>query len=147
MLILTACTPAVSNPTNPTNNPATQTTGISATSSLKDLKGKPTVVLFGSTGCPHCRDAMPDFESKIYTPNKDIANVWVNVVDGKDGKKFENDVIAQGFNKNLVFNDITGEECGYVPSWLILDKDGKLAESACGNGDMDMVANKLQELL
>jgi thiol-disulfide isomerase/thioredoxin len=139
---------ACSMPNLSDENTKTKSTVINEQSKLKDFYGKPSIILFGGTYCPHCKKAIPDFEKTIYTPYKDKANIWVNVVDGKDGKKFDNNVIAQGFNPNLKYNDITGEDCKYVPSWLILDSNGKVVLSSCGNKKtMDDMENTLKGLL
>lgn len=102
-------------------------------SKLKDFFGKPSVIMFGGTYCPHCRRAIPTYESDIWAIYKEKANIWVNVIDGKDGKKFETDILPQGYNANLNFNDITEGDCRHVPSWVILSPEGKVELSSCGS--------------
>lgn len=103
---------------------------ITSTSKLEDFYGKPSVILFGSTGCSHCRSAVPVFKTQVYEKYKNDVNIWINVI---DQKKFDVENIPQGFNNNLAFNRITGKVCNYVPSWVVLDKEGKVVLTSCGN--------------
>lgn len=121
---------------------------ITVSSNLDDFQGKPSVLYFGGTFCPHCVTGVPIVKAKVYDQYKDKINVWVNVVDGQDGSKFKIDEIPQGYNSKLVFNDIVGEKCGYVPSWILLDKDAKVVLYSCGSErPIEEMIAKIQELL
>ncbi|MBW2998347.1 hypothetical protein KY321_02300 [Candidatus Woesearchaeota archaeon] len=117
---------------------------ISQFSSLDDFKGKPSMILFASTTCPHCVDSVPVLRDDIYLDYKNDTNIWINVV---NKRRFVTDV-PQGFNKRLDFQEITGQECNYVPSWLILDENGNLVDSSCGSQkDLKIVKEILNELV
>jgi thiol-disulfide isomerase/thioredoxin len=118
---------------------------VTTDSTLADLQGAPTVILFGGTYCPHCVKSIPEYAELIWEPYHKQANLWVNVI---DKKKFDNDVIAQGYNTNLKYNDITGENCNFVPSWVVLNAQGEVSESSCGSSKgIDEMAEVLKSLL
>ena len=96
---------------------------------IQAFLGKPSVIFLAGTFCPHCQDAMPKYETEVWDKYNEEANIFVNVV---DKKKFPQERIAQGYEAALTFKILTGEDCGYVPSWVVLDKDGKLVDSSCG---------------
>jgi len=102
---------------------------ISANSKLTDFYDKPSVILFGGTFCSHCKSAIPVFKEKIYDVYSQEINIWINVV---DKGTFDIESIPQGYNPNLVFNDITNTKCEYVPSWIVLDEVGTVVTSSCG---------------
>lgn len=119
-------------------------TAIAETSQIQDFYGKPSVIFFASTGCPHCRKAVPDYQTKIYEQYDDKINVWLNVV---NGRKFST-TIPQGLNRNLRFDNIAGTNCAYVPSWVVLDSEGKPVLSSCGNTrSLDELSSALKDLL
>lgn len=99
---------------------------------LEEYKGKPTVILFASTSCPHCRDDVPEIEEKIFDEVGDKINVIINVVNGEGGERFKTK-IEQKADSSIDYKTLTGEECGYVPSWIVLDKDGSVVDKSCGN--------------
>ena len=112
---------------------------------VKKFLGKPTVIILAGTYCPHCQKAMPVFEEKVWDKYNSKANIFVNVV---DGKRFPQKRIGQGYDATLTFKTLVGKDCGYVPSWVILNKDGEVAKSACGSGKaMEVITNTLDELL
>jgi rhodanese-related sulfurtransferase len=112
---------------------------------LADYIGKPSVIILASTSCPHCRNAMPAFETDIWDVYKDKANIFVNV---GNGGVFPEERIAQGTKPKLSFDLLTDEECGYVPSFVVLDKDGEVALKSCGaEKNVEDIKAKLDELL
>jgi len=114
-------------------------------SNLEDFYGKPSVILFGGTYCGHCTAMVPEYKSKIWNEYNQTANIWVNVI---DNKKFAVDGIAQGYNANLDYSSITGDNCEYVPSFIVLDKDGAVALKSCGSEkSVSDIVSKLDELL
>jgi len=92
--------------------------------------GKPAVIIFAGTFCSHCVESMPEFETKIWDKYNKNVNIFVNVL---DKKRFKQNRISQGFDAELDFEKITGQKCEYVPSWVILDKEGKVQNKSCGN--------------
>jgi len=155
LVLFSACSPESQTTESKTNLPnqtgqkeTKNSTTVNEESNLEDFYGKPSVIVFAGTYCPHCRSAMPAFKAEIVDVFQDKINAWVNVIDGKGGKKFQISDIPQGFNPNLVFNDITKTQCQYVPSWLILDKEGKVSLSTCGSGKTTAdMAEELKSLL
>jgi thiol-disulfide isomerase/thioredoxin len=118
---------------------------INKDSTLNDFYGKPSVIVFGGTYCPHCRDAVPVFKEKVFEVYKEEVNIWVNVI---DGKMFDVEGIPQGLNNNVDYNAITGEECNYVPSWLVMDAEGNVTLSSCGNEkEMSDMIYAIQDLI
>ncbi len=112
---------------------------------VQKFLGKPTVIILAGTFCPHCQNAMPAFEKEVWDEYNSKANIFVNVV---DGKRFPQERIGQGYDATLTFKALVGKDCGYVPSWVILDKDGEVAKSTCGSGKgMEVITNTLDELL
>jgi hypothetical protein len=41
--------------------------------------------------------------------------------------------MKQVFNKDLSFKELTGEECRFVPTWVVMDANWKVVDSDCGN--------------
>lgn len=126
---------------------ASQTTSsLSENASFSALKGKPSVVLFAGTYCPHCQKEVPEYEQKIWDVYKDKANLWIQVI---DKEKF-NTKAAQGFNPLL--NDYSalakGETCEYVPSFVLLDKNLETVMTSCGKSKtMDELSEALNKLI
>ena len=96
------------------------------------LTGKPSLIVFAGTYCGHCQKLVPQLETEIWDNYKDKANIWIQVIDGKDGQKFDVDRIAQGYNPNFEYDEIMGE-CSYVPAYVVLDKAGKQILRSCGS--------------
>lgn len=117
---------------------------INSQSTIQDFYGKPSIILFGGTYCPHCVSTMPIFKKEIYDVYRGKINVWINVI---DNGKFEVDM-PQGLNQQLEFTKITNKECNYIPSWVILDSKGIVQSSSCGGEkdleEMLLVISKLQ---
>ncbi len=126
--------------------PNTETIGgINKDSGLEDFKGKPSVIMIVGTYCGHCQRSVPSFEEEIWKNYHEQANLWVNVIDGKYFAVYD---VAQGLNRNLSYQGITGEECGYIPSWVLLDKEGVVVMSSCGNKkSMTEMEEALKELI
>lgn len=101
-------------------------------SAVERFAGKPTVIFIAGTFCPHCQTAMPIYKSAVWDVYKDSVNIFTQVTDGENGDRFEVADIPQGFDANLDFRSLTGEECGYVPSWVMLDAAGVVTDSSCG---------------
>ncbi len=106
---------------------------ITESSTLDEINatGKPSFIVFAGTYCGHCRTLVPELETEIWDNYADRANIWINVIDGKDGEKFEVNRIAQGFNPYLDYSEIMGD-CGYVPAYVVLDKTGNQILRSCG---------------
>jgi thiol-disulfide isomerase/thioredoxin len=119
-IFVSGCATAVMNPINE----------LTAAEELSALD-MPVVFVLAGTYCPHCVTEIPEIDAVWAEYGSDVA-FWVQVVDGAEGKKFEAN-LPQGYNENLVYNDIAGIECAYVPSWVILDAAGEVAKTSCGN--------------
>ncbi len=120
---------------------------LTQTSTLDDFLGKPSAVVFGGTYCPHCQNAVPQLEEQVWDVYAGDANIWVQVVDGAEGKTFDT-TMAQGYNANLDYAGLAGEECGYVPSWVVMDAEGETVMSSCGSEHgIDEMAGALEGLL
>jgi len=115
------------------------------TSTVQNFEGKPSVIVFGGTYCPHCVKAIPQFKSNVWDMYNEKANLWVNVI---DQKKFDVEEVAQGFNPNLTFEKIALRECNLVPSWVVLDEKFSPVLSSCGGEKaMEDILIKLSELV
>lgn len=108
------------------------TATMTQTSTLTDFAGQPSLIMFGGTYCSHCQSTVPKVESLVWDEYKTKMNVWLQVVDGESGAKFKT-TMPQGYNENLSYESVVGENCGYVPSWALLDANGDVLESSCGN--------------
>lgn len=110
--------------------------------------GKPTAIFIIGTFCPHCQVSMPVYKSEIYDVYNDRANVFAYVIDGEQGARFNVEGIPQGYDAQLDYENLTGEVCEYVPSWVLLDTEGSVATSKCGSGEgADDIAAALDALL
>lgn len=100
---------------------------------VENYKGKTTAVVIVGTYCPYCQKDVPEIEREVFekTEANDL-NLVVNVIDGEGGKSFDTKM-KQVFNPELRFTELTGEECGYVPSWVVMDGDWNVVDSDCGN--------------
>jgi len=117
-------------------------------SAVERFTGKPTVIFIVGTFCPHCQAAMPTYKTDIWDVYKDSVNIFANVTDGQGGKRFEVADIAQGFDAKLDYKTLVGEECNYVPSWVILDAQGAVTDSSCGAAKgVDVIKTGLDALL
>lgn len=117
---------------NTQTTPTLTTNEINASSKLEDFYGKPSLIVFAGTYCEHCNTMVPQLEKEIWDRYKLEANIWINVIDGKSGKRFNVKDIAQGYNENLTYEEIIGN-CNYVPAYVVLDKDGQEILRSCGS--------------
>lgn len=112
--------------------PEIQSNTIGVGSKLEDFYGKPSLIVFAGTYCGHCVTMIPELEKEIWNRYRLEANIWINVIDGSTGKRFNVKDIAQGYNPNLDYDKIMGN-CRYVPAYVVLDKDGKQILRSCGS--------------
>jgi rhodanese-related sulfurtransferase len=105
-------------------------TGVDRGAVIADLLGKPSFVVIAGTYCPHCQESMPKY-AELYKQMGERINVLVNVIDGNNGKRFTQD-IPQAYAPQMSFKLLTGQECEYVPAWVVLDKDGNAVAQSCG---------------
>lgn len=144
-LVLSGCT-LLDSPT--TNNKVTtrinnNEISFESIKSIDELKGKPVVIFWGMTTCPHCRDAIGPFSEKVYDVYKNDAYIWGNIL---DKKKFPA-TVPQGYNPNLKYSAITGDTCKYVPSWILVDEQGNIIDKSCGTKEISLIAPELKSLL
>jgi len=111
--------------------PEIKSNTISVSSKLEDFYGKPSLIVFAGTYCGHCVTMVPELEKEIWNRYRLEANIWINVIDGSKGKKFNVKEIAQGYNPNLEYDKIMGD-CSYVPAYVVLDKEGNQILRSCG---------------
>ena len=114
-----------------TETPEIKTNTIGVDSKLEDFYGKPSLIVFAGTYCGHCVKMVPELEKEIWNRYRLEANIWINVIDGSTGKKFNVKEIAQGYNPNLEYDKIMGD-CSYVPAYIVLDKEGNQILRSCG---------------
>jgi thiol-disulfide isomerase/thioredoxin len=118
---------------------------INKLSTLEDFKGRPSVILFVGTYCGHCNVLVPEFKEEIWDNYKDTTNVWVQVI---NDSTFRVEEIIQGLNKNLNYNDITNTTCNYIPSFVVLDKEGDVVLKSCGSQKgLEDIKQNLDDLL
>lgn len=86
---------------------------------------------FVATWCPHCQAAVPTLEKFASKTNGQIE---INVVNKKPFPWVKN--LKENYENPKTYKDYTNEECGYVPSYVIVDKNGKVIEKKCG-GSLD----------
>ncbi len=91
---------------------------------------KKKIIIWGSTDCPHCVDAMPQFKGKIYDIFKEKVDIQVHVI---NWKKFDVD-IPQNIDIKTIprFETFTWKNCSYIPSFVVLDTNNKIILSSCG---------------
>lgn len=90
---------------------------------------KKQIIIWWSTTCPHCVNAMPEFKEKIYDVYNDNVDIIVNSV---NWEKFNVD-IPQNLNLNNMkyFDTVVWKECNYVPSFAVLDENSNVILSSC----------------
>ena len=116
---------------------------ITSYTDIKQFLGKPTILIWGSTSCPHCINAMPIFEKEVYNVYKDKINILLNTL-SKD--KFET-TLPQLQNSPFSYQWVSGESCNYIPQWIMLDAEGNVVEKSCGGEkDVEEMKLKLKEL-
>lgn len=104
---------------------------INVNSKLEDFLGRPSLIVFAGTYCGHCRKLIPELEKEIWGRYRLEANIWINVMDGASGNRFDVSEIPQGYNQNLDYEAIMGD-CSYVPAYVVLDKNGEQILRSCG---------------
>lgn len=119
-----------------TENPNLETTPviisgeITENSKLEDFyaTGKPTFIIFAGTYCGHCLRFLPQLEKEIWNNYSNKANIWIEII----GKGQFETAMPQGVNPNILYDDIIGD-CGYVPAYVVLDKEGNQILKSCGS--------------
>lgn len=96
---------------------------------LNNISGKRTFIGFVGTFCPHCRDEVPVLD-KFYRDYKDQVNMQLI---NTDGKKFIGDyIIPQDTSNPISYQEVTGDKCDYVPSFVIFDENKQITKKICG---------------
>ncbi len=113
-------------------------------STKEDFLGKPSVIYFGGTYCGACKASVPSLKEVVWNEYKLLTNIWVQVV---NDDLFDVEDIAQGYNDNIDMSKYL-EGCGYIPSFVVLDKEGKTTISSCGSEkSIEDIKNELDRLL
>lgn len=85
-------------------------------------------IWFVSTTCPHCQTEMPILDA-FYRENQDKVIMQMIVV---NGKKFNWDFkIPQDTSNPVSYQDLTKEECWFVPSYVIYDENQNIIDKKC----------------
>jgi|WetSurMetagenome_2_1015567.scaffolds.fasta_scaffold151278_2 thiol-disulfide isomerase/thioredoxin len=125
--------------------------------SLTDFKGKVVLINFWATWCGPCKKEMPDL-SKISEElkEKDFKMIGMNVFQQPSAPKVEdylksnpvsyinvdcNDELVQAFAK------ASGNDMTAVPVTFILDKEGKIVETAVGGRGKEAFLNLINKYL
>jgi len=122
---------------------------------LSSLKGKVIILDFWATWCPPCRKGIPDFV-ELYSKYKDRGLEIVGVCLDKEAK-VKPFAKKMGIKYTLVFGDqettnkyrsIKGTKgMRYVPTTLVIDKDGNIAKVHIGFVPRETFEEKIKELL
>jgi len=119
-------------------NTTTQETEDTSGKKVPLVTGKKKLIALMSTTCPHCNNEIPVLD-KFYRAYKDDVTMQVIVVnaDSNGKSKFAgNYQIPQETDpekiKKLTYQALTGEACGYVPSFVIFSPDNQIEEKICG---------------
>jgi thiol-disulfide isomerase/thioredoxin len=100
--------------------------------------GKPIVINFLSSLCPHCKVEMPDFDKLYKETGDEVQFVMLDLTDGQreTAEKGARYVQDQGFSFPVYFD--TKQEAAYtygirsIPTTLFVDKDGYIVTGAQG---------------
>lgn len=99
---------------------------------LSDFFGKPIIINFWATWCPHCVDEMPLFEEKFKEYGEDIQFLMIDSVDGvrETEEKGEQFIADNGFTFP-VYYDTDGDAATVyavysLPTSVFIDKDGEV---------------------
>ena len=96
-------------------------------------------IWFVSTWCPHCQKAVPDMEKFATDTNWQIE---INVVNKKAFPGVKN--LKQNYTNPKSYKDYTNEECGYIPSYVIVDANWKVIDKKCwGSLDYGQLKSRL----
>jgi len=85
-------------------------------------------IWFVATWCPHCQKAVPGLE-KFYTKYSWDVNMEINVINKKAFPWVKN--LPENYKDPKSYKDYTNQACGYVPSYVIVNKEGKVIEKKC----------------
>lgn len=86
-------------------------------------------IWFVATWCPHCQEAVPGLE-KFYTQYSWEVNMEINVINKKPFPWVKN--LPENYKNPKSYQDYTNEQCGYIPSYVIVNKNGKVIAKKCG---------------
>jgi len=86
-------------------------------------------IWFVASWCPHCQQEVPILQ-KFYSEYSGKVNMEINVLDKKSFPGIK--TLPQNYKNPKSYKDYTHEECGYVPSWVIVNKSGKVIAKKCG---------------
>ncbi|WP_143317065.1 TlpA disulfide reductase family protein [Clostridium sp. HBUAS56017] len=106
---------------------------------LSDYKGKPVVMNFWASWCPHCKEEMPGFNEVVKKyKDEEVSILMVNLTDGQRetvdiAKKYIKD---NGYNMKVLFDSDMNAAMSYniisIPRTIFIDKDGYIAEDHKG---------------
>lgn len=95
-----------------------------------NIEDKKTFISFVTTWCPYCQQEMPILD-EFYRDHKDNVNMKVYVTDGE--YYTEDYEIPQDTSRTMdYFQELSGETCTSIPSYIILDASDNIIEAKCG---------------
>lgn len=96
---------------------------------LNNISGKRTFIGFVGTFCPHCKEEVPVLDT-FYRDYKGQVNMQLI---NTDGKKFVGDfIIPQDTSNPISYEQVTGDKCDYIPSFVIFDENKQITKKVCG---------------
>lgn len=106
--------------------------------SLSDLKGKPVVINFWATWCPHCVGEMPDFQKIWEEQGDEVHFMMINQTDGvQETKEKALDFLAEeGFTFPVYYDTELDASVTYgvrgLPATYFIDAEGNGIAYASG---------------
>jgi peroxiredoxin len=108
---------------------------------LKDFKGKPVLIFFGTTWCPSCRSEIPNYKKvyATYAP-RGLEVVYVNIMES--AKKVTRFAEVQALPYRVLLDEKGDVANAYgvvgVPMILLVDKNGLVIKVGHSAADMPL---------
>ena len=116
----------------------------------KDLKDKPTVMIFWGIYCHTCRDELPKLE-KVYQKYRDKVNFLAVVVDTQDIDEVKEFKEKIGFSYTVAFinsqSDLVKFKVFGTPTTLVISPDLIVIRRFVGDINITALENLLDELI
>lgn len=117
--------------------------------SYSSLKGKTVLINFWATWCPPCKIEMPDL-NKLYEKYKDDKNLVILTINVGEDKNAVSEFIKQNNYKFPVLLDTNSNvaldyKAMYLPTTVLIDKDGKVADYRSGAMSLEQMEEFLNK--